>query len=261
MRTARTPVLATDRPGSRALPSQLGAAVLALVLALLAAAELAAQEPGGGVTEARPTSPATAAPTATRAERPDDNEHEPVAAHGIQMAWPWKPTFTARLEEPEILVKILNRDPVAYAVAIRVLEDAGTQQSRRIGPPLTATLAPGASLDLPVRFDGTLPLQPLTHSGLVVALLTACPVGGGPCVNGASEPLFFHRQGGRRVVYGEQVLCSRFHCGALLAQGGPAGGKPEPGTWRVMGGGPLHVAPLDEEPGGEDERTIDGGVQ
>jgi len=249
----RTLVLETPCLRPRVALSHLAGACLAL---LLAAAEATAQTPAVATTEAQPSSRTTTAAATTLAERPDDAEHEPVAAHGLLLTWPWKPTFTARLEEPEILVKLINRDRVGYAVAIRILEDAGTQQSRRLGPALAATLAPGGSLSLPVRFDSVTPLQPLTHSGLVVALLAACPVGGGPCVNGASEPLFFHREGSRRVVYGEPVLCGRFRCGALLTKE-----KPEPGTWRVMGGGPLHGVPLHEETGQEDERTIDGGVQ
>jgi hypothetical protein len=55
-------------------------------------------------------------------------------------------------------------------------------------------------------------------------------------------------------VYDEQLLCRRHNCGALTARI-----EREPGTWRVMGGGPLHDTTSREEPDGDDDGIVDGG--
>jgi hypothetical protein len=138
-------------------------------------------------------------------------------------------------------------------VQVRVLEDAGSLQTRRIGGPLSATLPAGGTADVAVPFASQLPAT-LTHSGMVAALATGCPTESGDCVDGTSDPLFFHREGGGFVVYGERVLCETFRCGALAEDV-----KLEAGTWRVLGGGPLTGVPSHEEPEVEDDGYADGG--
>jgi len=140
-----------------------------------------------------------------------------------------------------------------YDVEIRTLEDAGSLQTRRLGQPLRDTLVAPFRLDVPVAFGATAPSQ-MTHSGMFVAVLKACTTAGG-CLTGTSEPLFFHPDGLGHVVYDETGLCAMFHCGALKG-----GETAERGTWRVMGGGPLHSAPSREEPGTDGGNvTVDGG--
>ena len=86
-----------------------------------------------------------------------------------------------------------------------------------------------------------------------LAVHVACATGS-RCLTGTSEPLFFHPDGGGHLVYDETGLCRFFSCGAL------AGGETaERGTWRVMGGGPLHAAPSREEPGQESPNPVVNG--
>lgn len=176
------------------------------------------------------------------------DDQEEIAANGIEILWvsPSGATvpaasFYAELAEPSMTLRLVNHDRVAYTVTTRTLEDAGSLQTRRTGTPATATLAAGGTQNLAVRFGGA-NLAGLTHSGLVAVMLQACPTSGGPCVPGASDPLFFHAAAGRVRVYGESVLCSRFRCGDLAGTS-----EIEPGTWRVLGGGPLHGVATDEE--------------
>ena len=233
---------------TRAANPAIATGILVLLLAGVTASRAAA------ATRQPPGSPDRPAPAG---EKPDDDEHEPVKPHGIELRWPSpSATFFARIDPPELPLRLVNRDAVAYAVAVQVLEDAGSLQTRRIGPPAFVTLPPGGTATAAIAFDEAVLLADLTHSGMVVALVTACPAGGGACVNAASDPLFFHRQGREHLVYGERVLCKRFGCGALQSRG-----KPEPGTWRVLGGGPLHGVAVEEENTPEPERPIDGGVQ
>jgi hypothetical protein len=180
------------------------------------------------------------------------DDHEPFAPHGIEMQWAGgtEPagSFYSELAEPVISLRLVNRDRVGYTVVVRTLEDAGSQQTRRTGAPMTATLAAGGTQSLSIRFGGT-GLTSLTHSGMVTAVVQACPAQG-PCLTGTSYPLFFHANGGRVLVYGETVLCERFRCGDLSGTTAI-----EPGTWRVQGGGPLHNVIAD------DETVVTGGVQ
>lgn len=205
------------------------------------------------VTATAPSATATAAEAAAR--RSDDDEHGPFEPHGIELRWPaGSRTLFATLAQPSLGLRLVNLDPVAYAVVLTPLEDAGSLQTRRLGEPIAATLPPRGKGELTIRFGAGLP-RTLSHSGMVVALLTACPQDGGPCLNGASDPLFFHPQGDRWLVYGERVLCKRFRCGALAQKNV----KLERGDWRVLGGGPLHAVASREEPDHEDEGFVDGG--
>jgi hypothetical protein len=191
----------------------------------------------------------------------DDKEHGPVEPHGIEINWAGGPaeTFYAELAQPVVTLRLVNRDRVGYTVRARTLEDAGSLQTRRLGSPLSASLAAGGQKKLAISFGGA-GLQRLTHSGMVLVAIEACPVPGGRCIGGTSYPLFFHAAAGRVLVYGEKVLCSRFRCGALNGQA-----DLERGTWRVMGGGPLHGVSVAEEPPGSEDRAepgvVDGGAQ
>jgi len=180
------------------------------------------------------------------------DDGEAVAASGIEMQWAAATgpaaSFYAELAEPVLSLRLVNHDRVGYTVLARTLEDAGSLQTRRTGAPFTATLAAGGTQDLTVRFGGA-GLTGLTHSGLVAVIVEACPAQGA-CVRGASDPLFFHASAGRVLVYGEGVLCSRFRCGDLSGTTAV-----EPGTWRALGGGPLHNLSADEE------TAATGGVQ
>jgi len=187
------------------------------------------------------------------AARLSADDHEPLAPHGIEMQWAGgtepAESFYAELAEPEVSLRLVNHDRVGYTVLVRTLEDAGSLQTRRTGSPVTATLAAGGRQDLAIRFGAT-GLSRLTHSGMVTVIVQACPTSGGPCITGTSYPLFFHAAAGGVLVYGEGVLCERFRCGDLSGTAAV-----ERGTWRVMGGGPLHNV-------GTDEETIPtGGVQ
>lgn len=180
------------------------------------------------------------------------DDHEPLAPHGIEMQWAGgtgpAESFYAELAEPMVSLRLVNHDRVGYTVLARPLEDAGSLQTRRTGAPVTAALAAGGTQDLTIRF-GSAGLSGLTHSGMVTVVVEACPPQG-PCIGGASYPLFFHANAGRVLVYGEGVLCERFRCGDLAGTSAI-----EPGTWRVQGGGPLHNVTTDEE------TVVTGGVQ
>jgi hypothetical protein len=234
------------------IASALGAALVLTGLVLL----VPVPADGAGPTAATATAPAaTVTAAAAAAHRSDDEEHGPFEPHGIELSWPaGSRTLFARLAEPSLRLRLVNLDPVAYAVVLAPLEDAGSLQTRRLGEPISATLPPRGQVELTLRFGAGLP-RTLSHSGMVVALLNACPLGGGPCLNGASDPLFFHPQGDRWLVYGERVLCKRFRCGALAQKNV----KLERGDWRVLGGGPLHAVTSREEPDHEDDGFVDGG--
>lgn len=180
------------------------------------------------------------------------DDHEPLAPHGIELQWAGAEpagSFYAELAEPTLSLRLVNRDRVGYTVIARTLEDAGSQQTRRTGPPATLTLAAGGTQELAVRFGGG-DLGRLTHSGMVTVVVEACPSQGGRCTAATSHPLFFHGGSGRVLVYGERVLCERFRCGDLSGTA-----EIEKGTWRVLGGGPLHGVIAD------DETAVTGGVQ
>ena len=187
----------------------------------------------------------------TRAEHdPDDG------SGGIVMEWLLElGKAPASLKEPVIVLRLINfDDSVSYMGAIRTLEDHGSLQSRRVAEPFFVEIPAGGSVEVPIRFATKLPRE-LSHSGLVVAMLTACPFDQRSCTNGASEPIFFHPGTGGTLVYNERQLCERFGCGDLRRTG-----TAEPGTWRVLGGGPLHRVKVNEDPEEHgDERIVDGG--
>lgn len=180
------------------------------------------------------------------------DDHEPLPASGIEMVWTGATgpaeSFYAELAEPALALRLVNHDRTAYNVLVRTLEDAGSLQTRRTGAPVTATLAAGGTQDLTIRFAAA-GLSSLTHSGMVTVAVEACPAQGA-CQRGTAAPLFFHAAGGRVLVYGEGVLCSRFRCGDLNGTTAV-----EPGTWRALGGGPRHGVIANEEP------TTAGGAQ
>jgi hypothetical protein len=188
-------------------------------------------------------------------DRPDDNEEPPVAPHGLHFRWPAPAaTLLTRIPEPVLPLGVLNLDDVSYLLQIRTREDAGTLQTRRVGEPTLITIAARSSATIPIRFGAEVPAE-LTHSGMFAAFVVACPVSGGRCIAGGSEPLFFHQERGTFVVYGEDVLCERFFCGALRVKVA----RPEKGTWRVMGGGALRGAPIREEPDITQPEIVPGG--
>ena len=188
-------------------------------------------------------------------DRPDDHEEPPVAPHGLHFRWPAPaPTLLTRIAEPVLPLDVVNLDDVAYLLQIRTREDAGSLQTRRVSQPILVTIAARSSTTIPIGFGAELPAD-VTHSGMFVAFVVACPASGGRCIAGGSEPLFFHRERGTFVVYGEDVLCQRFSCGALRVK--VAG--PEKGTWRVMGGGALRAARVREEPDSTDPEIVPGG--
>lgn len=229
-------------------PHRRRSSILVIALALLAAL---VSRPSTGA----PQGQLPNAPDRERTSGRDQLEDEDLAADGIELNWrvPARDGET-RLETPWLEIEFRNVDPDPYDIQLRALEDAGSMQSRRIGSPLTAVIAGGESLVMQFPFADGVPAE-LTHSGMVVALVTACARDGiGRCTTGASAPLFFHPDRGGYVVYDEQLLCRRHSCGDLTGRT-----KREPGTWRVMGGGPLHGATSREEPEGDDDGIVDGG--
>ena len=187
--------------------------------------------------------------------RPDDNEEPPVAPHGLHFRWPAPAaTLLTRIAEPVLPLDVVNLDNVAYVLQIRTREDAGSLQTRRISEPTFVTVAARSSARIPIGFGAELPAE-LTHSGMFSAFVVACPATGGRCIAGASEPLFFHQELGRFFVYGEDVLCKRFACGALRRKVA----RPEKGTWRVMGGGALRAVRVREEPDTTEPEIVPGG--
>jgi hypothetical protein len=178
-----------------------------------------------------------------RQDTSDDQEEPPVAPHGLHFRWPAPAaTLLTRVAAPVLPLDVVNLDDVSYRLQIRTREDAGSLQTRRVSQPTLVTIAARGSARIPVRFGAQLPAE-LTHSGMFTAFVVACPDTGGGCVAGGSEPLFFHPDGGTFVVYGEDVLCRQFACGALRV----TVAAPESGTWRVMGGGALLGARVREE--------------
>jgi hypothetical protein len=188
-------------------------------------------------------------------DRPDDNEEPPVAPHGLHFRWPAPAaTLLTRIAEPVLPLDVVNLDDVAYLLQIRTREDAGSLQTRRVSQPILVTIAARSSATIPIGFGAQLP-EELTHSGMFAAFVVACPATAGRCIAGGSEPLFFHQERGTFVVYGEDVLCQRFSCGALRVKVA----APERGTWRVMGGGALRTARVREEPDTTDPEIVPGG--
>jgi hypothetical protein len=185
----------------------------------------------------------------------DDRDEPPVAPHGLHFRWPAPAaTLFTRIAEPVLPLDVVNLDDVSYLLQIRTREDAGSLQTRRVSQPTFHTIAARGAATIPVRFGARLPAE-LTHSGMFAAVVAACPATAGRCVAGGSEPLFFHHERGTFVVYGEDVLCQRFSCGALRV----AVAGPERGTWRVMGGGALLGARVREEPDTTEPEIVTGG--
>ena len=198
---------------------------------------------------------ATLQTQATLQDSSGDNEEPPVAPHGLHFRWPAPAaTLLTRVAEPVLPLDVVNLDDVAYVLQIRTREDAGSLQTRRVSEPVLATIAARGSAKIPIGFGAGSPAEQ-THSGMFTAFVVACPATGGRCIAGGSEPLFFHQEPGMFVVYGEDVLCRRFSCGALRVK--VAG--PEKGTWRVMGGGPLLAARVHEEPDTTEPESVTGG--
>ncbi len=188
-------------------------------------------------------------------DRPDDDEEPPVAPHGLHFRWPAPAaTLITRIAEAVLPLDVMNLDDVSYLLQIRTREDAGSLQTRRVSQPILVTIAARSSATIPIGFGAQLPAE-LTHSGMFAAFVVACPATGGRCIAGGSEPLFFHQERGTFVVYGEDVLCQRYSCGAL----GVKVAGPEKGTWRVMGGSALRAARVREEPDTTEPEIVPGG--
>jgi hypothetical protein len=194
-------------------------------------------------------------PPGGRPDDPDDNEEPPVVPHGLHFRWPAPAaTLLTYIAAPVLPLEVVNLDEVSYRLQVRTREDAGSLQTRRISQPIFVTIAARSSTTIPIRFGAQLPAE-LTHSGMFAAFVAACPADGDRCIAGGSDPLFFHQEHGTFVVYGEEVLCRQFSCGALRV----TGASPERGTWRVMGGGALLGARVHEEPDATEPEIVGGG--
>ena len=183
----------------------------------------------------------------------DDAEHDDDKSPEIRINW-LLPSNPVRLFAPAIRLELAGAGLTApMEVEVRSIVDGGTLQSRRVTAALRDTLAAPYRIEIPLRFDAGVSSQ-MTHSGMIVAVVRACATDG-RCLTGTSAPRFFHPSDGGFLVYDEKGLCQFFGCGAL---GGAS--TAERGTWRVMGGGPLHAVPSREEPGYEAEvPVVEGG--
>jgi hypothetical protein len=217
-------------------------------LAALILSSSAITRAGAGLTQLSP--PDLPGSTATSAS--DDAEHDEGKSPEIRINW-LLPSTPVRLFVPAIRLELAGMGLTApMELEVRSIVDGGTLQSRRVTPAVHDTLVAPYRIEIPLRFDAGVATQ-TTHSGMIVAVVKAC-ASDGRCLIGTSPPRFFHADSGGFLVYDEKGLCQFFGCGAL---GSP--GTPERGTWRVMGGGPLHAVPSREEPGGEVEVPVVAG--
>ena len=222
---------------------------------LAAVTALAAAFLGSGSTS-RAGSPPQTASTAVATNNPAsaDAEHDVDRSPAIRIKWLLPVGSPVRVFGRSVRLELLGTGlATPHDLEVRTIEDAGSQQTRRVGQPLRDTLVAPFRLEIPITFAAT-SLTAMTHSGMFVAVVKACATGS-RCLTGTSEPLFFHPDGGGYLVYDEAGLCRFFRCGALTG-----GDTAERGTWRVMGGGPLPAAPSREEPGQESPNpVVDGG--
>lgn len=190
--------------------------------------------------------------TAVSAQRDSGSENDDDTSPEIQINW-LLPASPVRVYAPMVQIELLGiHVSTSMDVEVRLIEDAGTLQSRRVSEPVRDTLIAPYQLRMSVAFAEKLPDQ-MTHSGMVVAVVRACPPRG-RCLTGTSAPLFFHPDEGGFLVYDERALCAYFRCGDLRGTAAQ-----QRGTWRVMGGGPLHAVTSREEPADEPETVVDGG--
>lgn len=221
---------------------------------LVAVTALAAVFLGSGSATRAGSPPQTlSAPGATTTVSSDGAEHDTDRSPAIRIKWLLPASSPVRVFGRSVRLELQGSGlATPHDVEVRTIEDAGSQQTRRVGQPLRDTLVAPFRLEIPITFAATAAAT-LTHSGMFVAVVKACATGS-RCLTGTSEPLFFHPDGGGHLVYDETGLCRFFSCGAL------AGGETaERGTWRVMGGGPLHAAPSREEPGQESPNPVVNG--
>ncbi len=188
-------------------------------------------------------------PDRRRAEA--EGEHGRQAAHGISVVWEMP------ADEPLVLagalgLRLENNDRLDYIVTTRAHGDTGTYRSRVRGGDSETLLRAGSARELAMSVAGR-DLGEMEHSGQLRVSFEACPVNGGDCLIGTSDPIFFHEQDELTLVYGESVLCERFGCGDLRGAS-----DHEPGTMRVLGGEvPATIVADEEERDSELEPTLE----
>ena len=176
-----------------------------------------------------------------RPEVDEDREHEVQAPHGVSAAWAVPADEALELAVPNVGLKLENNDGIDYLVSVRAHGDTGSYRSRVRGGESETLLRAGSARELTMTVAGR-DLEGMEHSGQLRISFDACPVDGGECLAGTTDPIFFHEQDGMTLVYGESVLCAQFGCGDL--RGGTAH---EPGTMRVLGGEVPAKVVADEE--------------
>lgn len=147
----------------------------------------------------------------------------------------------------ELSVHVLNLDAAPYAVMARVVGDAGTMSSRTISEPIELVVGPTSVEQVQVSVSKA-QLRGQDHSGMLAVQILSCATRAaepGRCKVATSNPRFFHvdRADGALRFYNSRVLHKRYGAGAFSADVHDI----EPGTTRVMGGGPIHDAIADED--------------
>ncbi|MCK6546283.1 hypothetical protein L6R52_10570 [Myxococcota bacterium] len=161
------------------------------------------------------------------AEEPQD------APSGVVLDWDHE---GERVSDGFLSFTALNLDDEERDLEVTAIGDRATISSRALGPSVRARLAAKAGARLEVELDPRA-LEGMEYSGFVAVHVSACPTGVDTevnCQTAVSAPMFFHPVERGLVVYGEELLLSKYRSGDYRGTS-----DVEPGTLRVMGGGPI----------------------
>lgn len=166
-------------------------------------------------------------PVVESAEEPGD------APSGVVLDWDHE---GERVSDGLLSFTALNLDDEERDLEVTAIGDRATIASRALGPSVRARLAAKAGARLEVELDPRA-LEGMEYSGYVAVHVSACPTGVDTevnCQTTVSAPMFFHPVEHGIAVYGEELLLAKYRSGDYRGTG-----DVEPGTLRVMGGGPI----------------------
>lgn len=193
------------------------------------------------------------------AAHPDDPraEHPGDAPSGVILDWERSSETT---HDGRVRFNAINLDDTPAELRVTAIGDLATLASRELGTPTDLLLAPNTAQAFELQLDPAKAAS-LEYSGFFAVHVSACPLresGELDCRSAVSAARFFHPSDEGLEIYDETTLASKHHNGDFA---GRSDLSQVPGTFRVMGGGPLHTPPpLEREERAPVELPVDPSV-
>jgi hypothetical protein len=180
-------------------------------------------------------------------------EHPGDAPAGVVLDW----EHAEELSEGRVALSAINLDDEPFELRVTAIGDLATMASRKLGAPVNAAIPAKGSLRVEVELDAAA-MADMEYSGFFAVHVSACPLreeGELSCRTSVSAARFFHPVGDAIAVYGEEQLAAKHQNGDF--RGLNKDQALVPGTFRVMGGGPLHTpSPREIDEPREQDRPI-----